>query len=126
MQRYLLNPPIKLLVWLGLAPGLVLVETRGRRSGKRRRNVVGMFIDSGAGWVVAEQGLHAGWVANASAEPTVRVRRGRRWRPARAVVLGDDDAEARLDSFGRRSHAAAVRKYGTALTSVRFDFEPPL
>jgi deazaflavin-dependent oxidoreductase (nitroreductase family) len=123
MQRYLLNPPMKLLVWAGLSPGHVLVETQGRRSGKRRRNVVGMMTAGDVGWVVAEQGRHAGWVRNVEAHPNVRVRVGRRWRPARAEIAADDDPEARLDAFGRRSHAAAVRRFGTELTTVRFDFE---
>ena len=124
LQRYVLNPPMKLAVWAGLIPGLVLVETRGRRSGKRRRNVVGMLLDDGGGtgWVVAEQGRHAGYVSNIEADPQVRVRISRRWRDARAEVLPDDDPEARLATFGRRSHEASVRRFGTDLTTVRFDF----
>jgi deazaflavin-dependent oxidoreductase (nitroreductase family) len=107
LQRYLLNPPIKLLVWAGLVPGHVLIETKGRRSGKRRRNVVGLHLDGDTGWIVAEHGRHAGYVRNLVADPDVRVRIGRRWRPANARVVDDDDPEARLDSFGRRSHAGA-------------------
>lgn len=122
LQRYLLNPPMKALVWLGLSPGHVLVETRGRRSGRLRRNVIGMLMADGRGWVVAEQGRHAGWVLNAEAHPQVRVRVGRRWRPAVVTVLPDDDAEARLDGFARPGHAEAVRRFGTQLTTVRFDF----
>jgi deazaflavin-dependent oxidoreductase (nitroreductase family) len=121
LQRYLLNPPVKAATWLGLAPGYVLVETTGRRSGKRRRNVVGMHVEGDTGWVVAEQGRHAGYVANLMANPEVRVRHRGRWRPARAEVLEADDPQARLDGFGRRSHAAAVRRFGTDLTTVRFD-----
>jgi deazaflavin-dependent oxidoreductase (nitroreductase family) len=123
MQRYLLNPPMKLLAWAGLSPGHVLLETQGRRSAKRRRNVVGMTTAGDVGWVVAEQGRHAGWVRNVEAHANVRVRIGRRWRPARAEVAADDDPEARLDAFERRSHAAAVRRFGTELTTVRFDFD---
>jgi len=67
MQRYLLNPPVKVAVWAGLAPGYALVETTGRRTGKRRRNVVGMKLDGSTGWVVAEQGRHAGYVSNLAA-----------------------------------------------------------
>ena len=124
LQRYLVNPPMKGLTWAGLAPGHVLVETQGRRSGKRRRNVVGMKIADDIGWVVAEQGRHAGWVRNIEARPDVAVRIGRRWRPARAEVVADDDPQVRLDAFEKRSHAAAVRRFGTELTTVRFDFEP--
>ena len=122
LQRYLLNPPVKLLAWVGLAPGHVLIETKGRRSGKRRRNIVGMHIDGDTGWVVAEHGRHAGYVSNLDADPDVRVRKGLRWREAQAHIVDDDDPEARLDSFGRRSHAAAVRRFGTDLTTIRLDF----
>jgi deazaflavin-dependent oxidoreductase (nitroreductase family) len=124
VQRYLLNPPVKLAVWAGLVPGYVLVETRGRRTGRRRRTVVGMKLDDNTGWVVAEQGRHAGYVRNLDADPQVRVRLGRRWRRARAHVVADDDPQARLPSFGRSSHAANVRRFGTSLTTVRFDLEP--
>jgi deazaflavin-dependent oxidoreductase (nitroreductase family) len=70
---------------------LVLVETTGRRSGRRRRNVVGMHVEGDVGWVVAEQGLHAGYVRNLEADPEVRVRIRRRWRPARGRIVEDDD-----------------------------------
>jgi deazaflavin-dependent oxidoreductase (nitroreductase family) len=122
LQRYVLNPPVKLAVWTGLVPGYVLVETVGRRSGKRRRNVVGMHVEGDTGWVVAEQGRHAGYVANLSATPGVRVRIRGRWRHARAHVLVDDDADARLAAFSK-SHAATVRRFGTDLTTIRFDFD---
>jgi deazaflavin-dependent oxidoreductase (nitroreductase family) len=124
LQRYVLNPPVKLAVWTGLIPGYALVETVGRRSGKRRRNVVGMRVEGDTGWVVAEQGRHAGYVANLMATPGVRVRLHGKWRRARAHVLVDDDAEARLAGFSK-SHAATVRRFGTDLTTIRFDLAPP-
>ena len=124
MQRYVLNPPVKLAVWSGLVPGYALVETTGRRSGKRRRNVVGLELDGSTGWVVAEQGRHAGYVRNLEAHPDVRLRVGGHWRPAHAEIVDDDDAQARLDTFGRRTHAATLRRFGTDLTSVRFDLSP--
>lgn len=121
VQRYVLNPPMKLAVRLGLVRGCVLVETVGRRSGRRRRTAVGMHVDGTTGRVVAEQGRWAGWVRNVEADPQVRVCLRRRWRPARARVVPDDDPEARLDAFQRRGHAAAVRRFGTELLTVRFD-----
>ena len=121
MQRHLLNPLTKPAAWTGLVPGYVLVETRGRVSGKRRRTVVGMRVDGDTGWVVAEQGRHAGYVRNIESAPEVRVRVRGRWRTARAVIVDEDDPEARLDTFGRRSHAAAVRRFGTELLTIRFD-----
>jgi deazaflavin-dependent oxidoreductase (nitroreductase family) len=112
---------MKLMTWVGLNPGHVIIETKGRRSGKRRRTVVGMHVDGGTGWVVAEHGRHAGYVRNLEADSAVRVRRGRRWRSARAHIVDGDDPQARLETFGRRSHAAAVRRFGTDLTTVRVD-----
>lgn len=124
LQRYVLNPPVKVVVWAGLASGYGLLETTGRRTGKRRRNVVGMHVEGDTGWVIAEQGRHAGYVQNLHADPQVRVRIGRRWRPARAYLVADDDVQARLDAFGRRAHAASIRRFGTDLATVRVDFVP--
>lgn len=122
MQRYLLNPPVKVAVWLGLGPGYVLLETTGARTGKRRRNVVGMNVAGTAGWLVSEQGRYAGYVNNLRAHPHVRVRRHARWRAARASVVTDDDVDARLASFSR-VQAATVRRFGTDLMTVRVDFD---
>lgn len=44
-QKYLLNPPIKLALALGLPlPGYALLETIGRKTGKPRRTPVGTDI----------------------------------------------------------------------------------
>ena len=124
LQRYFLNPPVKLLVWIGVLPGHVLIETRGRRTGKRRRTVVGIHIDDRTGWIVAEHGRRAGYVRNLQSDPNVRVRLRGRWRDGHAEVVRDDDPERRLDSFGRRRHASAVRRFGTDLTTVRVELSP--
>ena len=50
---------------------------------------------------------------SASAAPGVPRKRG---------IVADDDPQARLDGFGRPSHASAGRRFGTDLTTVRFDF----
>jgi deazaflavin-dependent oxidoreductase (nitroreductase family) len=122
LQRYLLNPPVMVAVWAGLVRGYVLIETQGRRTRKRRRTVVGMDIEGSTGWVIAEQGRHAGYVRNIEVYPNVRVRIGRRWRPARACLVLDDDPQARLLAFNRPTHAATIRRFGTDLVSVRVDF----
>ena len=42
LQRYVLNPPIKLALAVGLPlPGYALLETKGRKTGKPRRTPVG-------------------------------------------------------------------------------------
>jgi deazaflavin-dependent oxidoreductase (nitroreductase family) len=122
LQRYVLNPPAILAVRVGLVPGYALVESTGRRTGKRRRSVVGMHVEGSLGWVVAEQGRHAGYVRNVESNPEVRVCMRGKWRRARAEVMPNDDPQARLASFGRPVHASSVRRFGTDLLTVRFDF----
>ena len=67
LQKYLLNPPIKLALTLGLPlPGYALLETRGRKTGKPRRTPVGDGRIENQFWVVAEHGMKAGYVATLS------------------------------------------------------------
>lgn len=112
---------MKLGVYLGLVPGHALIETVGRRTGKRRRTVIGVHVVDETVWIVAEQGSHAGYVANLRANPRVRLRVGRRWRAGDARIVPGDDPQRRLDHFGRSNHAAAVRRFGTTLLTVRVD-----
>jgi deazaflavin-dependent oxidoreductase (nitroreductase family) len=123
IQRYVLNPPMKLTAWLGLDRRHALLETTGRKTGARRRTVVGVHRDGSVLWVVAEQGRHAGYVRNLEAGPQVRVRVDRRWREATATILDDDDPVARLSTFGDDKHAALVQKFGTSLLTIRLDLE---
>ena len=120
VQRYLLNPPMKLRAWLGLSRVQVLLETTGRRSGRARRTVVGLHREGDKGWIVAEHGRHASYVRNLEAEPSVRVRLGRRWVAGRARVLDGDDVDARLADFPA-GHRAAVRRFGTDLVTIEID-----
>jgi F420H(2)-dependent quinone reductase len=83
-----------------------------------------MKIEVTTGWVVAEHGRHAADVRNLEANPEVRVRINRRWRHARARIDDDDDPHARLASLGRRSHAAAVRRFGTGLLTLKVESPP--
>jgi deazaflavin-dependent oxidoreductase (nitroreductase family) len=123
IQRYLLNPPVKAAVMLGLVPGHAVIETVGRKTGKRRRTVIGYHPEGKSLWVVAEQGRHAGYVRNLEADPELRVRLRGRWRRGRAAIVEDDDPQGRLDSFGRRGHARVVRSFGTSLLSIRIDLQ---
>lgn len=122
-QRYLLNPPVKLAVYSGLVPGYALLETVGRKSGRRRRTVVGAHRAGAAFWVVAEQGHHAAYVRNLKANPKVRVRLGRKWHEATATVVESDDPVARLKLFRMPGHARTVKTFGTDLLSIRLDLE---
>ena len=109
------------MVWLGVVPGHVVIETRGRHTGKRRRTVVGAHADAETIWIVAEQGRHAGWVRNLEADPNVRVRYRVRWRPATGSIVDGDDPRQRLESWNRSGHARLVKAFGTDLTTIRID-----
>ena len=128
VQKYLLNPPVKVALTLGLVPpSHALLETTGRKSGLPRRNPVGNGLsdDGRTFWIVAEHGHQAAYVKNLLADPAVRVKVGRRWRTGRAVVLDDDDPRARLRTIGRRVNAFMVRAMGTELLTVRIDLDEP-
>ena len=134
LQKYLLNPPIRLLLALELTPpGYALLETTGRVSGQRRRTPIGNGLVDSTFWLIAEHGRHAGYVRNLEADERVRVkvRRGLRfaWQPGAAHVLDGDDPIARQRTLSRghptrRMNAWAVRALGTDLLTIRIDLEP--
>lgn len=121
LQRRLLNPPVKLLVFLGIVPGYAIIETVGRRTGRPRRTVVGVHQADDGLWIVAEQGHHAGYVRNLQTTPRVRLRLRGRWRDGVARVEADDDPHARLASFARPIHTQVVGRFGTELLSVHVE-----
>jgi len=124
-QKYVLNPPVRLLFGLGLVPPThVLLETIGRRTGRPRQNPVGNGLDGDTLWIVAEHGHTANYVHNLEADPRVRVKIGRHWRTGTATVLPDDDPRARLDRIGRRVNGFMVRAAGTDLLTIRVDLDP--
>ena len=128
LQKYVVNPPVRLASRLGvLPPTHALLETTGRRSGQLRRNPVGngLAADRRTFWIVAEHGYEAGYVRNIGANPDVRVRIGRTWHTGRAHLLPDDDPYARLRTIGHRVNGLVVRTMGTHLLTVRIDLDPP-
>lgn len=135
VQKYLLNPPIRLSFRFGVAlPGYALLETIGRKSGMPRQTPVGNGLVGDTFWIVTEHGRGAAYVRNIQANPRVRVkvRRGLRfvWLEGAAQVVPDDDARERQRWLGRGHplrafNAAAVRGFGTELLTVRIDLDPP-
>jgi deazaflavin-dependent oxidoreductase (nitroreductase family) len=133
VQKYFLNPPIKLLFALGVVPpGYALLETIGRKSGKPRRTPVGNGRVGEEFWIVAEHGREAGYVRNIESNPRVRLklRDGLRakWYGGTAHLLPDDDPRERQRWLaknvpGSASNAAAVRVFGTQLLPVRIDLD---
>jgi deazaflavin-dependent oxidoreductase (nitroreductase family) len=133
LQKYVLNPPIKFLFAIGIAPpGYALLETTGRTTGKARRTPVGDARVGNQFWMVAEHGMKAGYVRNIAHNPRVRLklREGlrARWHSGTAQVLSDDDPRARQRWLGGQlpstvANAAAVRLFGTDLLTVRIDLD---
>ena len=133
MQKYVLNPPIKLLFALGIVPpGYALLETIGRKTGKARSTPVGDALVGRQFWIVAEHGMKAGYVRNIKQNPLVRLklREGfrARWHTGTAHLLWDDDPRERQrwladQVTGSRANAAAVRLFGTDLLTVRIDLD---
>jgi RNA polymerase sigma-70 factor, ECF subfamily len=134
VERYVLNPQMRLALALGLAPrAFALLETVGRRSGKPRRTPVGNGLIGNTFWLVSEHGHGAGYVRNIEANPRVRVKIGRGWRAGTAHILEEDDAFARLGMVAsalgrmRRLDAAIFRRFvrwlGTQPVTVRIDLD---
>ena len=133
LQKYLLNPPIRILFALGLVPpGYALLETTGRKTGKPRRTPVGNGLVGRQFWVLAEHGEKAGYIRNISSDPRVRVklRDGlwARWYTGMARLLPNDNPRERQRWLanqlpGSASNAAAVRFFGTELLTVQIDLD---
>jgi deazaflavin-dependent oxidoreductase (nitroreductase family) len=133
LQKYVLNPPIKLLFAMNVAPpGYALLETTGRKTGKARQTPVGDAHVGNRFWIVAEHGMKAGYVRNIAHNPRVRLklRKGFRagWYTGTAHVLSDDDPRARQRWLASQLpssvvNAAAVRLFGTELLTVRIDLD---
>lgn len=133
LNKYVSNPPLKLLFALGLVPpGFTLLETIGCKSGKPRRTPVGDGLVGGQFWLVAEHGQQAGYVRNIAANFRVRIklRKGlwMRWYPGTAAILPEDDPHARQRWLGKQRfstwmNSIAVRGFGTRLLTIRVDLD---
>jgi deazaflavin-dependent oxidoreductase (nitroreductase family) len=122
------NPIVRTAARLGIPlPLVVILETRGRKSGQPRRIPVGKAITGDTLWIVAEHGRRAAYVKNIEADPHVRVRVGRKWRSGVAQVLYDDDWRARQRQLPNKLNSATVRLMGTEHLTIRVDLSagPP-
>ncbi|WP_245662640.1 nitroreductase/quinone reductase family protein [Nocardia vermiculata] len=100
VQRYTINPLMRLLLAIGINPlGLAILETTGHVTGRTRRVPVGNGRQGDAFWIIAEHGMRAGYVRNIQHDPRVRVKLRRgiryRWVSGVATLLPDDDPLAR-------------------------------
>jgi deazaflavin-dependent oxidoreductase (nitroreductase family) len=104
------NPLVLAMLVRGFGPPTyAVVETIGRRTGRRRRVPVANGLDGDTFWLIAGLGQRASFVHNIRANPRARVcaRPARvrdgvrvRWRSGTAYIL-PDDARARHRQLGR-------------------------
>lgn len=104
----------------GRVPGFALLETTGRKTGRRHQVPVGGRKSGGAIWIVA--GRRVDYVRNIEANPTVRVRVGRRWYDGAAHLCPDDDARRRAIKVSFVNGAFLVLANKQPL-SIRIDLE---
>ena len=124
LSTRLFNPLVKAATNAGLAvPGIAILETTGRNSGRPRRTPVGRSLDGDTCWIVAEHGRKASYVRNIEADPRVRIKIGRQWRTGTAHLMPDDDPRARQRAMPA-ANAAVVRLMGTDLLTLRVDLDP--
>lgn len=133
LQKYFLNPQVKILFAIGIAlPGYALLETIGRKTGKPRRTPVGDGRLGSRFWLIAEHGMKAGYVRNIASNPRVRLKLrsgfATRWHTGIAELLPDDDPRARQKWLYDKlpsslANAMVVRLLGTELLTVRIDLD---
>lgn len=132
IEKFFANPPIRLLLRLGIAPkAFVLLETTGRRSGLPRQTPVNNGLVGNVCWIVAGRGRRAAYVQNLLADPRVRIKVRRTWRTGTAMLVDDDTAARRhwLDHrnglIGRLDaiafHASSIPD---EMTTIRVELDP--
>ncbi|HEY1917442.1 MAG TPA: nitroreductase/quinone reductase family protein [Streptosporangiaceae bacterium] len=134
VQRYTINPLMRLFLTIGINPlGLAILETRGHASGKIRRVPVGNGRKGDSFWIIAEHGTRAGYVNNIWHNPRVRVRLRLglryRWVDGIATIRPDEDPLARQRKIIawhplRALNAINVRVLGGDLLAVHVQLDP--
>ena len=98
VQRFVVDPQVRLVWRLGLAPrGDTELETTGRRTAKPHRTRICNGLAGTTFWLIAQHGRRTDWVRNIEVDPRVRVRTGPRstWQTGTAHILDGDDPRER-------------------------------
>lgn len=106
----------------GTMPGLILLETTGRRTGRSHQVPVGGRREGGTVWLVAGHASRSDYVRNITADPRVRVRVGRKWRDGTATVVLDDDTGRRAFRVNPMN-GFFIRIATSDLATVRIDLD---
>src|SRR3984957_16692570 len=133
VQRYTINPLMRLLLAIGINPlGVAILETHGHASGKIRRVPVGNGRKGDSFGIIAEHGTRAGYVNNIWHNPHVRVRLRvglrYRWVSGIATIHPDEDPLARQRKIIawhplRALNAINVRVFGADLLVVHIQLQ---
>ena len=125
-SRLFMRAPIWLyrlrLGWL-LASRFLLLEHKGRASGRQRRvvlEVVDRNRETGVYRVAAAYGDRSDWYRNVMAAPKVRVTVGRRRFAAMAEPLTAEDSRTVLERYAAE-HPTAVRALAKALGYTSYE-----
>ena len=114
------NPPWKVVA--GRVPGFVLLETTGRRTGRKHQVPVGARLQEGSVWVVTAHASEVDYIKNIKADPAVRVQVIGRWRNGVARIVPDDDAPRRAIRLNLLN-GLFMRVASADLVTVRIDLE---
>jgi deazaflavin-dependent oxidoreductase (nitroreductase family) len=132
-QRYVVDPPVRMVWRVGLAPrGDAELETTGRRTGRPHRTRICNGLAGTTFWLLAQHGRRTDYVQNMAADPRVRIRTGPRsgWRTGTAHILdGDDPRERRRlirqgDAW-RWMCLSASHVMSTDPLTIRIDLDSP-
>ncbi|MGX1810855.1 nitroreductase/quinone reductase family protein [Nocardia sp. NPDC055321] len=142
LNRRLIHPVVMFSLAHGFAPPtFALLETTGRRTGRKRVLPVANGLQGNTFWLIAGQGAAAAYVHNIRADPRVRVKAtparlregfGFQWRSGTAHLLPDDNAIARHRALGQgrpgyRLDGLALRRLadGRDMLTIRIDLDQP-
>ncbi len=104
-------------------PGFGVVETTGRRTGRKHQVPVGGRLTGDKFWFVAANSRESHYVKNIEADRRVRVQLRGRWRRGTATLLPDDEIGRRLLRINPLN-SIFIRIAGRDLLTVRVDLEP--
>jgi deazaflavin-dependent oxidoreductase (nitroreductase family) len=107
----------------GLFPGFGIVETTGRKTGRKHQVPVGGRLKGNQFWFVAANSRESHYVKNIEADPQVRLKVRGRWRQGTATLLPDDKIGRRLLRINPLN-SIFIRIAGRNLLTVRVDLEP--
>ena len=107
----------------GMLPRFGVIETIGRRTGRRHQVPVGGRVEGDTFWLVAGVGRQANYVRNLEANPRVRVKANGRWRSGTAQVCAGDDARKRAIRVSPINGVFLVVANRDPLT-IRVDLDP--